>query len=395
MALAKLGGSISRALHQVRDAPIVDENVLNECLYEIRWALLQADVQFRMVYDMFINVKKNVNLHDLSGGHNKFKIIQLEVANELCKLLFPGMPSFTLKKGRTSVVMFVGLQGSGKTTTCTKYACYHKKKGWKPALVCADTVRTGAFDQLKENASKATIPFYGSYMETDPVKIATEGVEQFTEENFDLIIVDTSGHKEEAPLFEEMHQMFEAVKPDLVVYVMNSSIGQAAFDHVQAFKQTISVGAVIVTNVDSHAKGVGALSALSRTKCPVIFIGTGEHMDEFEVFDVKPLVSCLLGTDDWSGYMNEIHDFVPMDRQPKLLQKLSQGNFTSGVMSEQFQSMPNRGSTDQVVSMIHCTKELNPRVIKRHLEEAKSHVSRLLWNQRLMKLTRGPEEAQR
>ncbi|KAF3955443.1 hypothetical protein CMV_019340 [Castanea mollissima] len=120
-------------------------------------------------------------------------------------------PSFTPKKGKTSVVMFVGLQGSGKTTTCTKYAYYHQKKGWRPALVCADTFRAGAFDQLKQNATKAKIPFYGSYTESDPVKIAVEGVETFKKENCDLIIVDTSGrHKQEAALFEEMRQVSEA-----------------------------------------------------------------------------------------------------------------------------------------------------------------------------------------
>nr|GMD19665.1 signal recognition particle 54 kDa protein 2 [Ipomoea batatas] len=192
--------------------------------------------------------------------------------------------------------MFVGLQGSGKTTTCTKYAYYHQRKGWKPALVCADTFRAGAFDQLKQNATKAKIPFYGSYTESDPVKIAVEGVERFKKENCDLIIVDTSGrHKQEAALFEEMRQVSEATKPDLVIFVMDSSIGQAAFDQAQAFKQSVAVGAVIVTKMDGHAKGGGALSAVAATKSPVIFIGTGEHMDEFEVFDVKPFVSRLLG----------------------------------------------------------------------------------------------------
>ncbi|PKI48482.1 hypothetical protein CRG98_031104 [Punica granatum] len=135
-------------------------------------------------------------------------------------------------------------------------------KGWKPALVCADTFRAGAFDQLKQNATKAKIPFYGSYTESDPVKIAVEGVETFKKENCDLIIVDTSGrHKQEASLFEEMRQVSEATKPDLVIFVMDSSIGQAAFDQAQAFKQSVPVGAVIVTKMDGHAKGGGALSA--------------------------------------------------------------------------------------------------------------------------------------
>ncbi|KAK9232281.1 hypothetical protein WN943_022527 [Citrus x changshan-huyou] len=363
MVLAQLGGSISRAIQQMSNATIIDEKVLNECLNEITRALLQADVQFKLVREMQTNIKKIVNLDDLAAGHNKRRIIQQAIFNELCKMLDPGKPSFTPKKGKPSVIMFVGLQGSGKTTTCTKYAYYHQKKGWKPALVCADTFRAGAFDQLKQNATKAKIPFYGSYTESDPVRIAVEGVETFKKENCDLIIVDTSGrHKQEAALFEEMRQVSEATKPDLVIFVMDSSIGQAAFDQAQAFKQSVSVGAVIVTKMDGHAKGGGALSAVAATKSPVIFIGTGEHMDEFEVFDVKPFVSRLLGMGDWSGFMDKIHEVVPMDQQPELLQKLSEGNFTLRIMYEQFQNILKMGPIGQVFSMLPgFSSELMPK----------------------------------
>ena len=138
--------------------------------------------------------------------------------------------------------MFVGLQGSGKTTTCMKYAHHYKKKGFKPAMVCADTFRAGAFDQLKQNATKAGIPFYGSYSETDPAKIAEDGVNKFKEGGRDLIIVDTSGrHKQEEALFEEMRQVSTNVQPDLVIFVMDGSIGQAAMDQAKAFKATVEV----------------------------------------------------------------------------------------------------------------------------------------------------------
>ncbi|KAJ4845504.1 hypothetical protein Tsubulata_013017 [Turnera subulata] len=384
MVLAQLGGSISRAIQQMSNATIIDEKALNDCLNEITRALLQADVQFKLVRDMQTNIKKIVNLDDLAAGHNKRKIIQQAIFNELCKMLDPGKPSFTPKKGKPSVVMFVGLQGSGKTTTCTKYAYYHQKKGWKPALVCADTFRAGAFDQLKQNATKAKIPFYGSYTESDPVKIAVDGVDRFKKENCDLIIVDTSGrHKQEAALFEEMRQVSEATKPDLVIFVMDSSIGQAAFDQAQAFKQSVAVGAVIVTKMDGHAKGGGALSAVAATKSPVIFIGTGEHMDEFEVFDVKPFVSRLLGMGDWSGFMDKIHEVVPMDQQPELLQKLSEGNFTLRIMYEQFQNLLKMGPIGQVFSMLPgFSAELMPK-------ELDSSNPKLMNESRMMRIARG------
>ncbi|XP_050363204.1 signal recognition particle 54 kDa protein 2 [Argentina anserina] len=406
MVLAELGGSISRALQQMSNATVIDEKVLNECLNEITRALLQSDVQFKLVRDMQTNIKKIVNLEELAAGHNKRKIIQNAIFTELCKMLDPGKPSFTPKKGKPSVVMFVGLQGSGKTTTCTKYAYYHQKKGWKPALVCADTFRAGAFDQLKQNATKAKIPFYGSYMESDPMKIAVEGVETFKKENCDLIIVDTSGrHKQEAALFEEMRQVAEATKPDLVIFVMDSSIGQAAFDQAQAFKHSAAVGAVIVTKMDGHAKGGGALSAVAATKSPVIFIGTGEHMDEFEVFDVKSFVSRLLGMGDWSGFMDKIQEVVPkLDNQPDLLQKLSEGTFTLRIMYEQFQHLLQMGPLSQLTSMLPGA-DLMPKgndkesqaKIKRYMtmmdsmteEELDSTNTKLITESRIVRIARG------
>ncbi|KAF9614006.1 hypothetical protein IFM89_014806 [Coptis chinensis] len=421
MVLAQLGGSISRALQQMSNATVIDEKVLNECLNEISRALLQSDVQFKLVRDMQTNIKKIVNLDDLAAGHNKRKIIQqigvdkvlgqtvllywegvspngVAIFNELCKILDPGKPSFTPKKGKTSVIMFVGLQGCGKTTSCTKYAYYHQKKGWKPALVCADTFRAGAFDQLKQNATKAKIPFYGSYMESDPATIAVEGVERFKKENCDLIIVDTSGrHKQEAALFEEMRQVSEATKPDLVIFVMDSSIGQAAFDQAQAFKKSVSVGAVIVTKMDGHAKGGGALSAVAATKSPVIFIGTGEHMDEFEVFDAKPFVSRLLGMGDLSGFMDKLQDVVPMDQQPELLEKLSEG-FTLRILYEQYQNLLKMGPIGFSSELMPQGRENeNQAKIKRCMtimdsmtnEELDSVNTKLMNESRMMRIARG------
>ena len=146
-----------------------------------------------MVQTIRKNIKGMINLEELAAGTNKRRLIQQAVFNELCSMLSCDRKAYELRKGRPNVVMFVGLQGSGKTTTCTKYAHFFKKKQWKTCLVCADTFRAGAFDQLKQNATKAKIPFYGSYTETDPALIAAEGVTKFKEEAYEIIIVDTSG----------------------------------------------------------------------------------------------------------------------------------------------------------------------------------------------------------
>uniref|UniRef100_A0ACD5ULL2 Uncharacterized protein n=1 Tax=Avena sativa TaxID=4498 RepID=A0ACD5ULL2_AVESA len=366
MVLAHLGSSITRALVRMSSATVVDEKALGDCLNEITRALLQSDVRFETVRGVQANIRNIVSLDTLAAGTNKRRIIQRAVFSELCAMLDPGKPAFVpTKANKPSVVMFVGLQGSGKTTTCAKYARHYHRKGFRPSLVCADTFRAGAFDQLKQNATKARIPFYGSYMESDPVKIAVKGLETLRKEGSDLIIIDTSGrHKQEAALFEEMRQVAQATKPDLVIFVMDASIGQAAFGQAQAFKQSVSVGAVIVTKMDGHANGGGALSAVAATKSPVIFIGTGEHMDNLEVFDVKPFVSRLLGMGDVAGLIHKIQDVVmpaaaaadDQHQQPdnQLLAQLAQGGtlLTLRSMYEQFQYLLKMGPIGQLLSML-------------------------------------------
>lgn len=355
MVLAELGQRISSALSSLNNVAVVDEAVLDACLKEIATALLQADVNVRLVANLRSNVKKRVNMEQLAAGLNKQRIIEKAVFDELCAMLDGGDPKkLELKRGKPNTVMFVGLQGAGKTTTCTKYAHWFKKKGFKPAMVCADTFRAGAFDQLKQNATKAQIPFYGSYTETDPAVIADQGVERFKKEGRDLIIVDTSGrHKQEEALFEEMRQVAAAVQPDHVIFVMDGSIGQAAYDQAKAFHDSVDVGQVVLTKLDGHAKGGGALSAVAATRSPITFIGTGEHMHEFESFETQKFVGRLLGKGDWGSFIDKVKDVIPEEeQQQELLEKITKGEFTLRIMYEQFANIMKMGPMSQVMSMI-------------------------------------------
>jgi signal recognition particle subunit SRP54 len=291
MVLADLGRRIRNAIGKLGQATIINEEELNAMLKEVCAALIESDVNIRLVKQLRENVKKTIPFDEMAGGVNKRRLIQRSVFTELTKLVDPGEKPFQPTKGKQNVIMFVGLQGAGKTTTCTKLAYYYQKKGWKTCLICADTFRAGAFDQLKQNATKARIPFYGSYTEVDPVVIAANGVDKFKADGFEIIIVDTSGrHKQEESLFEEMLQVSNSIQPDNVVFVMDASIGQACEAQARAFNQTVDVGSVIITKLDGHAKGGGALSAVAATHSPIIFIGTGEHIDDFEQFKVKPFV---------------------------------------------------------------------------------------------------------
>ena len=292
-------------------------------LKEICSALLEADVAVKLVAQLRNAVSSRVALEGDSGSFNKAKIIERAVVDELVRMLDPGKAPFKLKKGKPNVVMFVGLQGAGKTTTVAKYAHYYQSRKWKVAMVCADTFRAGAFDQLKQNATRVRVPFYGSYTETDPVAIAAAGVEQFKKEGYELIIVDTSGrHKQETSLFEEMVQVQLAVKPDDIIFTMDSTIGQAAYGQAEAFKKAVPVGSVIITKLDGHARGGGALSAVAATGSPVIFIGTGEHFDDLATFEPERFISKLLGRGDIKGLMSEFKDKGIMENSEEMMNRM-------------------------------------------------------------------------
>jgi len=353
MVLSELGSKITNALRNMSNSTVIDKEVLDSMLKEICNALVTADVNFNLVIKLRKNITEKVKIEDMAAGLNKRKIIQQAVFEELCTLVDPGAKPWRPTKGKPNVIMFVGLQGAGKTTTVTKLAYHYKRKSYKCCLVCADTFRAGAFDQLKQNATKAKIPFYGSYTEIDPVKLAEEGVDKFKEEGYEIIIVDTSGrHKQEAALFEEMEQVAAAIKPDTVTFVMDGTIGQAAYDQALAFKQKVGIGSIIMTKLDGHAKGGGALSAVAATGSPITFIGTGEHVDDFEPFAVRPFISKMLGMGDMAGLVDTIKKAVPLNGQPELYKRISEGVFTLRDMYEQFSNILKMGPLNKVMEML-------------------------------------------
>ena len=352
MVLGDLGTKITNALKKLQKVDIVNEDALKACLIDIATALLQADVNVHLVKKLRDNVTMQFKLQEQQGADLR-NLIRSAVISELSKMLDCDRKPFKPKKGKANVIMLVGLQGSGKTTTCTKYAYYYQKKGWRTALVCADTFRAGAFDQLKQNAAKVRIPFYGSYTESDPVAIAEEGVKLFKKEGFEMIIVDTSGrHKQENDLFEEMKQVAAAINPEEIIFVMDSSIGQACFDQATAFRKTVDVGSVIITKLDGHAKGGGALSAVAATQSPLIFIGTGEHFDEFEEFEPASFIKRLLGLGDFTKIVDIVKQAVPLEDQPKLIEQIQSGNFSLRDMQGQYKSILKIGSFSQFLSYL-------------------------------------------
>ena len=360
MVLQELGQKLKDALNKLNKSDNIDQKLLKEMLTTLSIALIKSDVNLHLVKKLTTNIQNKFEEIQEETGNKKL-MIQKAVVKELQNMLTSKKKPYTMVRGKPNVVMFVGLQGSGKTTTCTKYANFYQKKGWKVGLVCADTFRAGAFDQLKQNATKCRIPFYGSYTEMDPVKIAEEGVSYFKKLKYEIIIVDTSGrHKQEDALFEEMKQVSAATSPNDIIFVMDSHIGQACHAQAEAFKKTVDIGSVIITKLDGHAKGGGALSAVAATESPIIFIGTGEHFEDFEQFNPESFIKRLLGMGDIKGLFEKVQEVISKESQEKLTKNLAKGIFSFRDMRDQYTSVMKMGPLDKVMNMIPGMSNIMP-----------------------------------
>lgn len=351
MVLQDLGRRINAAVSDLTRSQNLDEKAFDGMIKEICAALLEADVNVKLVGTLRKSIKVTVNFKDLPPAVNKKRLIQKAVFDELVKLVDPHAEPFKPKKGKANVIMFVGLQGSGKTTTCTKLARHYQTRGFRSCLVCADTFRAGAFDQLKQNATKAKIPYFGSLTSTDPAQVASEGVAKFKKERFEIIIVDTSGrHRQEKDLFDEMTQIQRAITPDQTIMVLDATIGQQAEAQSKAFKETADYGAIIITKTDGHASGGGAISAVAATHTPIVFIGTGEHMLDLERFSPQPFVSKLLGMGDMQGLVEHVQA-LKLD-QKDTMKHLAEGVFTIRDLRDQLQNIMKMGPLSKMAGMI-------------------------------------------
>eukprot|EP01054_Gregarina_sp_Poly1_P008131 Gregarina_sp_Poly_1__8130@NODE_46_length_17826_cov_295_961822_g40_i0_p4_GENE_NODE_46_length_17826_cov_295_961822_g40_i0NODE_46_length_17826_cov_295_961822_g40_i0_p4_ORF_typecomplete_len459_score75_30SRP54/PF00448_22/1_9e71SRP_SPB/PF02978_19/3_4e03SRP_SPB/PF02978_19/1_5e23SRP54_N/PF02881_19/4_7e12SRPRB/PF09439_10/1_3e03SRPRB/PF09439_10/6_9e05SRPRB/PF09439_10/8_3e02cobW/PF02492_19/3_4e03cobW/PF02492_19/1_9e05VirC1/PF07015_11/2_8e03VirC1/PF07015_11/4e05MobB/PF03205_14/7e05Zeta_toxin/PF06414_12/6_2e len=377
--LNSFGTSLANALSKFHTLKDVNEEQIEAFIKEVVTALLTADVNVKTVAQLRNSIRAKCTLGDqfkVSTATIKKRVHQT-LFEELEKILSPPAVAFKPVKNHSNVVMFVGLQGAGKTTTCTKYAHFFKRRGWRVALVCADTYRAGAFDQLKQNASKCKIPFYGSYSEFDAAEIAAKGVAFFKKERAEIIIVDTSGrHKQAEELFDEMKAIEVAVNPDEIVFVMDSHIGQACAAQAQAFKAAVKVASIIITKLDGHAKGGGAISAVATTGCAISYIGNGEGFDALEPFHVRGYVSRLLGMGDPESLMRTIDEMVPQHARPKMLQRLQQGIFTYSDMKTQLNTVGNFSSVASMVSMIPGLGSLMNALPSDQDESAKARIRR-------------------
>ncbi|TBU11435.1 signal recognition particle GTPase Srp54 [Hamiltosporidium tvaerminnensis] len=344
-----LGKSIASSLNSLLKTQVTDSKI-EATLHDICNQLLSSNVSPKYVDVLKQNIRANVFSKEIPAGVNKGKLVYNAVYDELLKMLDPKSAPIKLERNKTNVVVFVGLQGSGKTTTVCKYANYYKKKGFKTGIVCADTFRAGAFDQIKQNALKIKVPYFGS-SDPDPVKVAVEGFERFKKDKFDLIIIDTSGrHTQERELFQEMKNIITKVTPTKIVLICDAGIGQSAEIQAIGFKNEVDVGSIIITKLDGAKNGGGALSSVASTGCPIEFVGIGENMDDIESFDAERFINKMFGLGDVEGLIETVKKLNIDEKE--MMKKIGSGNFTLGDYYDIFQQIMSLGPMSKMLSMI-------------------------------------------
>ena len=350
MVLDRLGSSLNDALKKVFRAPVMDEKTVKELVRNIQRALLQADVNVKLVLEVSKRIEERALKEKVPPGVSRREHVVKVVYEELTRFLGEKPASLKIEPGKRKVIMLVGIQGSGKTTASGKLAKYFQKRGLKTALVCTDTYRPGAYDQLKQLASRINIPVYGEPKEKKSEKIAKRGLKEF--KDYDLVIVDTAGrHKEEKGLIAEMKRLEKTVKPDEAILVIDGTIGQQAAVQARALHEATPIGSILVSKLDGSARGGGALSAVAAIGAPIKFISSGEKLGDIEPFVPSRFVGRLLGMGDLQSLVDKVRDAEVKVPEKKARAFLS-GKFTLTDMAEQFESMKKMGPLRGLLKMI-------------------------------------------
>jgi len=350
MSLERLGSSLYQALKKIFKASIVDEAAVKELARDIQRALLQADVNVKLVLDISKRIEDRALKEKVPPGISRREHVIKVVYEELTRFLGEKSVPIKIEPGKKKVLMLVGIQGSGKTTVAVKLARYFQKRGLKPALICADTYRPGAFAQLQQLANKVNVPLYGNPKAKNPDKIAFEGLKQFSDK--DIVIIDTAGrHKEERELIKEMKTLERKIKPDEVMLVIDGTIGQQAMIQARAFNEATPIGSILVTKLDGSARGGGALSAVAATDAPIKFIGTGEKIGDIESFIPSRFVGRLLGMGDLETLLDKVRE-AEISVPEKKAKAILSGKFTLTDWYEQFEAMRGMGPFQKLLKMI-------------------------------------------
>jgi signal recognition particle subunit SRP54 len=331
----------------------LSEKNIEEGLKEVRMALLEADVHYRVAKKFVADVKERALgrevLASLTPGQQVIKIVN----EELTELMGSSHEELNLSGPSPVAIMLVGLQGSGKTTTAGKLAVFLRNKGRKPFLVPADVYRPAAIDQLKKLGSQLDVPVFSSSVDMDPVQICREARTTAHRQGCDTLLLDTAGrlHVDEE-LMDELSRIKNELKPSDILLVADAMTGQDAVNIARSFDEKLNIGGVVLTKMDGDARGGAALSIKSITGKPIKFIGVGEKLNELEPFHPDRLASSILGMGDVLTLIEKAQDAVDEKKAAELEKKLRKSQFTLEDFRDQMVQIRKMGSLGDIMKMI-------------------------------------------
>lgn len=331
---------------------LTEKNV-QEGLKEVRMALLEADVHYKVVKNFIADIKERALGREVMASLTPGQQIVKIVNEELTELMGGHLTDLNLSGSFPSSIMLVGLQGSGKTTTAGKLAVLLRKKGRKPYLVPADVYRPAAIDQLQKLGQQLSVPVFPSSAEMDPVQICQDARTTAHKEGLDTLLFDTAGrlHMDEA-LMDELCRIKDAVKPSDILLVADAMTGQDAVNIAQSFNDALDIGGVILTKMDGDARGGAAISIKSITNKPIKFIGVGEKLSDLEPFHPDRMSSRILGMGDVLTMIEKAQAVVDEKKAAELEKKLRKNEFTLEDFRDQMVQIRKMGSLSDLIGMI-------------------------------------------
>ncbi len=332
------------------------EEAVAAFIKELQKEMIKADVNIRVVSEFSSRIRERALKEEPPPGILRKEWFIKIVYDELVKLLGGDTVPEPFPRSFPWVVLLVGVQGSGKTTTAGKLALHYKKRGYRVGLATTDTYRPAAYDQLKQLADYIGVPFYGE-RQGDPVEIAKKAIKKLLHDYLcDIVIVDTAGrhgYGKEEDLLVEMKEIADAIKPSEVVLIIDASMGQKALDLAKKFHERTPIGSIIVTKLDGTARGGGALSAVVATGARIKFIGDGEKLEDFELFNPKRFVARILGLGDIESLLEKFKAIEESDEIKKRLEKaVTLGRMTMRDIYYQLKSVKKLGPLRKVLELV-------------------------------------------
>ncbi len=354
MAFEGLAERLQDTLTKIRGKGKVSEQDIKDMMREVRLALLEADVNFKVVKQFIANVREKALgqevMKSLTPGQQVIKVVN----EELTALMGGEQSKIALAKKPPTVVMLVGLQGAGKTTTTAKLANHlRKKQNRSPLLVAADVYRPAAIDQLQTLGKQLNMPVFALGDDVSPVEIAKQAIEKAKEEHHDYVLIDTAGrlHIDE-DLMDELQQIKEIAGPDEILLVVDAMTGQDAVNVAESFNEQLDVTGVVLTKLDGDTRGGAAISVKAVTNTPIKFAGMGEKIDQLEPFHPERMASRILGMGDVLSLIEKAQVNVDEEKARELEKKMRTMDFTFDDFLEQLEQVRSMGPLDELLNMM-------------------------------------------